>query len=281
MSQEEAQGVNIAAGIEVAGGEIVAESVGAARFGDTGLYFDAADQRLHRVGTQVCAELGQPEVVFAAVSDAEVGLQCLSGGTVDRDHPQLIPLAQDTDLSQVGVEVREFDTGQLGEAQAGIGEDGDDGLIPDAEVALGDLLLAGGQHSADVIVAIGLHLLVVGAGQLEVEGRVMGQQALLGRPVKEGVDDASVVVDGSRGSLLKAFPPLSRPAVLLGSHVGQEVDDVLPGDFSRWWEVLALGIPAEAAEALLVVVDCLGGEVAAVVQEAGDEVGEGGWSGWG
>ncbi len=52
--------------------------------------------------------------------------------------------------------------GQLGEAQAGIDEDGDDGLVADAQVAVAplDIVLAGGEQGVDLVVGVGLDILV-------------------------------------------------------------------------------------------------------------------------
>ncbi len=170
VPQEETQDVHVAAVFQVAGGEVVAEAVGAAAASHPGPALQAVDHDSYRGGRHRRAVVGQPDGVAARLTElGEVELQGFSRLAVNGHHPEFRPLAQDPDLLQLGIELGELHVGELLEAQAGIDEDGDYRLVADAQVAVKplDIALAGGQHGADLVVGVWLDILVLGARQAQ------------------------------------------------------------------------------------------------------------------
>ncbi len=172
MPQEKPQRVHVAASLQVAGGEVVAEAVGAAAGAHPGPYLEAIDHDPDGVEGEGLAVVGQPHLVAALLAVlGEVEFQGLFRLAAHGHHTELRPLAQDAGLLQLGVELGELHLGQLGEPEAGIDEDGDNGLVADAQVAVAplDILLAGGEQGVHLVVAVRLDILVVGARQPEPE----------------------------------------------------------------------------------------------------------------
>jgi len=267
VSQQEAQRVHIHAVLEAPGGEVVAEAVGAAAAVDAGALLQAGKHYLDGKGLQGLAVVGQPDPVAARLPGlGEVLFQGLPGLPADGYHPHLGALAHDAHLLQLGVEFGEPHAGQLGESQAGVEKDRDDGLVTQAQVAVAvlDIVLADPQHGNHLLVGVGLHLLVAGLGQPHAQRRALLEVLLVQGPVEEGLDHLAVVVDGARGRLLEGTaPPVPGPAVGLGGDVLHEVADVVPGDLVRVGPAFVPGKPLQAAEADLVVAHRFGGEVLA------------------
>ena len=179
----------------------------------------------------------------------------------------------------MGVDVGEFYPAQLLHPEPGGDEQGDDGLIADAEIGVAemDILLAYLEHGVHLVVGVGLDLAVARGAQLQAQGRVVVEVLLGLGPVEQGLHHLTVVVDGGRGRLLKGGALGGRPAVLLGGHVAQEVPDVLAGDGFRPGPALAAGIPLEVAEQGAVEVAGVFGEVRPA-GEVDDEVAQCGLS---
>lgn len=287
VPQEEPQDVHVAAVFQVAGGEVVAEAVGAAAGAHPGPALQAVDHDPYCGGRHRRAVVGQPDGVAARRPElGEVELQGFSRLAVDGHHPEFRPLAQDSDLLQLGVQLGELHVGQLLETQAGIDEDGDNGLVADAQVAVEplDIALAGGQQGADLVVGIGLDIAVLGAGQAQSPRRAFPQVLLVLAPFKESCRHLEVVVHRARGGFLGgAAAATVIPAVGFGVQVVHEVAQVVAGQRRRRRPVVLGGEVAQPVEARLVVLDGLGGEasarpggdVAARLHEAGDEIAEG------
>jgi len=221
VAQEEPERVYVAPGLQVARGEVVAETVGAAAADDAGPFLQTGDHYLHRVDRHRIPVGGLPELVATLGPDLEVGTERLAGLPVNRDHSVLSPLAGDGHLLQARVEPGEPDCGEFLEAESGGHEDAYDGLVAQAEVAEAEagVLLADGQEGEHLLVGIGLHLLVTGASQLHTNGGVSLQVLLIQSPVEEGLDHFAVVVDGGRARPPVGWLAALRPAEFFGGHV--------------------------------------------------------------
>ena len=273
VAQEEPQRVDIPPGLQVARGEVVAETMGAAAADDASPFLQTGDHYLHRVNRHRVPVGGLPELVATRGPDLEVGPERLAGLPVDRDHPVLSALAGDGHLLQAGVEPREPDRGELLQAETGGHKDAEDGLVTQAEVAEAEagVLLADGQDGAHLIVGIGLHLLVVGAAQFHADGGVSLQILLVQGPVEEGLDHFAVVVDGGRARPPVGWLAALRPAELFGGHVLHEVAYVVTGDQADLGPALGAGVPFEMRQDIGVVDPGSGGQVTPVA-ETGDQI---------
>jgi len=137
VSQEEPQGVHVHAVLQTSGGEVVAKSVGTAAASHPGPPLQSGEHDLDGVDGHGLPVVGQPDRVAAFPTLlVKVEFQGLSGLAVEWHRAMFVPLAQDAALLQMGFQLGELHLGQLGQAQAGIDEDGDHGLVADAQVAV-------------------------------------------------------------------------------------------------------------------------------------------------
>lgn len=287
MPQEEPQRVHVAAGFQVASGEVVAESVRTAAGSHPGPALQAVDHDFDGVRGKGLAAVGLPHLIATLLPClGEVDLQGFPRLAVDGYHPELGTLTSDSDLLQLGIQLRELHAGQLAEAQAGIDEDGDNGLVPDAEeaVAILDIVFTDGEHGVHLVVGVRLHILVAGAGEFQAQRRAFLQVLLFRGPVEEGLGHLEVVMDRGRGRLaVGVAAAIAGPAVRLASQILHEVAKVVAGDFCWLWPVILGSVVEQPVEAHLVVFQRPGGEapartwgdVAAQREETGDELVQG------
>ena len=276
VAQEEPQDIHVAAVFQVAGGEVVAEAVGAAAAGHPGAVLQAPDHGPHAVEGHRLPFIGQPQRLPPLWSEFQVAPQRFPGLPVDGHHPHLAPLAQHLELLQPGVEVAQADIAELFQPEAGGDEYGDDGLVADAEVAVAepDVILADLEHGPDLIIGVGADLLVVGRPHLEPGHRVLGEVLLGFGPVEQGFYRLGVMIDGGRGGRLVGAAPRLGPAALLGGHIVDEVPDMVPGDARSFRPAMLAGKPVQFRKDVLVVGPTLWGEVLPG-QESGDDAAQG------
>ncbi len=166
MSQEKPERVQVAAGLEIPGGEVVAEAVGAAAAINTSPLFQTGDHYLDTISAHWTPVVGIPQLVAALGSQLQVALERLPGLGADRHHPGLSPLAHDPNLLKPRVHLGQPYPAQFLQPQAASDEEGDDRLVADAQVAVPVLgiVLAQVKHRPDLVVAVGLDIPVAGGG---------------------------------------------------------------------------------------------------------------------
>jgi len=246
----------------------VAEAVDAAVAGNPGPFLQALHHGGNRLRRKPSPLVGEPEPLQAVGAVHQVAVQGLPRLALQGEDPHLRPLAQHLGLLELGVEVGELDTGELGEPEPGVGEHGDNRLVAAAEEAGAgaELVLAAIEHGHDLAVGVGLDLAVVGGGELESPDAVLGEVLLLvGGPAEQPLYHPPVVVDGGRGcrSARGAGAVLIPPAVPGGGDVVKEVPQVLPGDLAGvFGPALPLGVPQQVIKADPEVALGVGGEVA-------------------
>jgi hypothetical protein len=201
VAEDVGEGAHVAAREKVFTGEAVSEGVGVAGAGGACAVFETAQDFAHGLGGDdfagaTVAEFDPQVIGGCGGTNGEPALQGGLGGVGEEEPAGFLAFFDDEGGFGVQVDVDEAQADEAADAAAGVGEEGDQGVVADL---VGFVAEGGAQEEAEIVAADALGLAALGLAAFDAPGGVGGDELFFVQEAEEAAGGADVAGDAGLG----------------------------------------------------------------------------------